>query len=159
MIYFLSFIVLIIVVCGLYVLIKWKALKAAITGNCLVWQHPENSPHGIVTLNLKKVENPPGPAYPFHSFFFLPNKLVWWCYEVKVKDQWQLVPFLPDDHVDFAGQTTGQLAFKLDWRPAKRILRQKAKLMEKVAQGGIIILGCASLFGIMMLLDMLNKPV
>lgn len=150
---------------SLYIMANWDEIKKTITGNSLVWIHPDNPESGLTTLDIKHFKNPCGPQYPYRSFWFLPEKRIYWVYEVKTEDYdpenptFDLKPYLPDKHIDFSGVKSDELADALDWRPAKRLLAHKAKVMEKLAQGGIIVMGCASLFGIMMLLDMLNKPV
>jgi len=153
-----GFLGIVIVVVALYIWFNWAVLKGIVRGNCLVFKHPDNNPNGSAALEIEKVDYPPGPSYPLKANFFIPEKLVKWCYEEKGKDgKWKLIPFVPDEHCDYKGQGSDQLANALDWRPAKRIFRQKNKMLEKIAWGGCAVIGCASLFGIMMLLDMLGK--
>ena len=152
-----------VLICFLYIWSNWAEIKMTVKGNCLVWSHPDNSDDGMASLDIRNIKDAPGPIYQYKSFWFLPEKSVKWCYDIKVVNKetgvigFELAPYFIDNHLDTSGKTSGQLANALDWRPAKRLLRQKAKIMEKAAQGGIILLGCASLFGIMMLLDMLGK--
>lgn len=146
----------------LYVTTNWKEIKATRKANCLIWHHPDNVPGCTAQLELAVIKNPPGPNWPYSSFFFLPEKMIKWCYEIKDTNKqgevsYSIKPFYPDDHIDYKGVTTGELADALDWRPAKRLIQQKAPVLQKVAQMGAIILGCAALFGIFALLDMLGK--
>lgn len=147
----------------LYFVSNWQEIKITRKANCLIWRHPDNTPDSLAILELVEMEKAPGGFWPYKSFFFLPEKQIKWCYEVKEiakgtgEATYKIEPYIPDDHIDYNGVTAGELADALDWRPAKRLLEQKAPLMQKIAQGGVLIMGLASLFGIMALLDMLGK--
>lgn len=147
---------------ALYIMANWYEIKATRKGNCLIWRHPDNTIDSLSSLEFIKWDEAPGGYWPYKSFFFLSEKLIKWCYEIKKVDKdgaitFEIEPYIPDKHIDYTGITCGELADALDWRPAKRLLSQKAPLLQKVAQGGVLIMGCAALFGIMALLDMLGK--
>ena len=146
----------------LYIMSNWYEIKLTRKANCLIWRHPDKESDGIAKLELIKWDDAPGGYWPYSSFFFLPEKPIKWCYEVKKVAEggeitYEAEPYIPDSHIDYSGITTGQLADAIDWRPAKRLLEQKVPMLQKFAQGGVIIMGCAALFGIIALLDMLGK--
>ena len=154
---------------ALYVMANWYEIKATRKTNCLIWRHPDNTVDSLSRLEFIMWDEAPGGYWPYKSFFFLSEKLIKWCYEVLEVDKdnkpilkdgektFKIEPFLPDAHINYTGITCGELADALDWRPAKRLLQQKAPMLQKMAQGGVIIMGLAALFGIMALLDMLGK--
>ena len=142
---------------------NWAEMKKIMKCNCLLWQHPDNNDDHAPVLDLRKVDGPPGPYWSYKSLFFMPAKSIKWCYEIKKVNEdsgevtYAVEAYLPDEHIDFESITTGGLADALDWRPAKRVLERKAPLLEKLAYGGILVMGGAALFGMMALLDMLGK--
>ena len=161
-IFFVGIFIFMLTLPVLYFAINWKEIQLTRKANCLLWKHPENTPENISLLELVNIENPPGQLWPYKSFFFLSEKPLKWCYEKKVikeggEIEFTVHAFNPDEHIDTKKRTSASLASAIGWDWCKPILGRTSPLMEKVAQGGILIMGGASLFGIMALLDMLGK--
>lgn len=144
-----------------YVFSIWGEMQKVKKANCLLWRHPDKIED--LQIELVNIPAPPGGDWDYKALWFMAPKPVKWCYEVmQINEEtgektYIYKPYVPDEHIDSKWPTSAGLADVLDWRPAKRILMRKAQMMQKLAQGGVIILGCASIFGIMALLDMLGK--
>jgi len=129
----------------------------------MLWKHPDNTKNNEAGLDLVKLENPQGIDWRYKSLWFLPQKYIKWCYEVKNTDKtsgeitYSIMPYSPDDHIDTKSQPSAELAETINWEFALPILGKESPLLEKLAHGSAILMGCASLFGIMVLLDMLGK--
>ena len=156
-VFFIMVPLMIISIITLYLISNWREIKLTRKANCLLWKHPENTNEHIPSLELVNIENPPGQRWPYKSFFFLSEKSLKWCWEVKEGGKFIIKPFDPDEFIDNKGRTSASLASAVDWDWCKPILGRTAPLMEKMAQGGVLIMGFAALFGIMALLDMLGK--
>jgi hypothetical protein len=143
---------------GWYLKRNYNEIKAITKGNCLIWRHPKHNPNRVPKLELIDFPDAPGADWFYDAFWFLPTKRVKWVYEKETANK-NIVyeAFEPDDFIDKNSTPAIQLFDELDWTPAQRLLRQKAPLLQKLAQGGTVIMGVACIFGIMFLLDMLQK--
>lgn len=145
----------------LFAIQNWREIKQTWKANCLLWKHPENTKENISTLELVNIPDPPGQNWPYKVFFFMPERYLKWCWEIKEGEgedvSFKIEPFYPDDHIKFKGKTSASLANAVDWDWCKPILGRTSQFMEKLQQTGIIIMGCAALFGIFALLDELEK--
>jgi len=88
-----------------------------------------------------------------------------WCWEDEaVAGANPIKPFSPDDYIkpgtpgtdktpEIKGSiTTSELADVIDWRPAKGPLGlNKGKLLQKLYMGGVALMGCAALIGMVYL--------
>lgn len=147
----------------MYLISNFREISQIIGCNSLLWVHPENNDQNIAMLKLAKIKSPQGPYYGYKSLFLIPEKPMKWYWEVKNTDKetgevsYKLEVFLPDQHMNLQGTTAAELATAVDWEWSKPLFKGPTPMLEKLAQGGMIIMGAASLFGIMALLDMLNK--
>ena len=99
-----------------------------------------------------------GADWFYKYYWFMAEKRLKWMYEVKQDDgTFVLAPYLPDMEMNLEYPTTGQLAAALDWRAAKRRLRHKKALADKLATGAIIAMPLIGLLALMFLLDMLQQ--
>jgi len=147
----------------LYIQSNWQEIKATLRCNCLLWKHPDKTKNNEVGIELAKLDDPQGIDWLYKSLWFLPQKNIKWCYEVKSTDEnsgeitYGIMPYNPDEHIDVNSQPSAELAETINWEFALPILGKESPLLEKLAYGSAILMGCASLFGIMVLLDMLGK--
>ncbi len=165
-VFWLMFLFLVTMFPVLYLASNWREIQLTRKANCLLWKHPENTKDHVSALELINMESPPGPSWPYKAFFFLSERSIKWCWEVKKEVKtgqkkgnvsFKIEPFNPDDHIGAMQKTSASLFSAVDWEWCKPILGRTAPLMEKLAQGGIVIMGGVALFGIMALLDMLGK--
>lgn len=103
----------------------------------------------------------PGGDWYYKYSWLMGEKTIKWCKEEPKAegDGFNIVAYEPDEELEARGEdnpTSSELAEKINWEPAIRLLKPKAPVLEKIAQGGVGLLGISCLVGIMMLIDMLG---
>ncbi len=146
---------------GTYGYLQWKASKSFRKGNCLLWRHPENNEFKMAQLEYTEVADPPGGYWFDKKYWWLPEKKIRWCYELKIKDgdntAFKLMPFEPEEWLDVDFPTARSLGDATDTTVERRVQKPRSKLLQNLAWGGTAVMGGVCVIGIMMLADMLGQ--
>ena len=155
------FYILIIGSGGGYSWLQWTKSRSFRKGNCLLWKHPDNIDDQMALLEYCKIKNPPGGYWFDKGYWWLPEKKLRWCYELKVVEKgestFKIMAFVPEEWIDIDFPTARSLGDATDTTLERKALRPRSQLLQNLAWGGTAVMGGVCIIGIMMLVDMLGK--